>query len=333
LEAKPLNSAVKSLLRRSSRIARAAGRHIGPIGSWDALFTGGDFIAMQGRLPRHPSREDAGIMDYFFWRKHQPWGDLERRCCDKGTAKEIAQSLSSSVKVPQTVATITLAGIKSGHELKEQVAPYLGKKLVMKPAHSNGGIVFLDDVDIDWDDYLKQSQVDFFPIARERQYYKLPPNLIIEETLSAMDGALPEDFKFFCFKGKPLMCQLDYGRFEGQKRQLFMLPEWRQLDVMYSYPAGPRIYDRPALLDEALKICEDLSAPFDFVRIDLYIIGTDIYFGEFTFTPAAGTRRFSREEFDIALGALVRSGDRDRLLPFVSRTQASAGERTDGQST
>jgi hypothetical protein len=304
-------------------MARAVGRHIGPVGSWDAIFTIGNFVAMHERLPRHPSREDAGIMDYFFWRKHQPWSDLERRCCDKGMAKDIARNLSPTVRVPKTVATIPLTGITSGQELKARVAPFIGRKLVMKPAHSNGGIVFLDNVDVDWEDYLKQSQVDFFPIARERQYYRLEPNLIIEETLSAVNGSLPEDFKFFCFKGVPLICQLDYGRFDDQKRQLFMLPEWQQLDVLYSYPPGPRIFERPSLLEAALRICRDLSAPFDFVRIDLYIIGSDIYFGEFTFTPAAGVRRFSSKDFDIALGALVRSGDRDRLLPFVSRVQPS----------
>jgi hypothetical protein len=287
------------------------------------VFTIGDFVAEHGRLPRKPSREDSGIMDHFFWRKHEPWNDLERRCCDKGLAKVIARELAPDVRVPRTVATISLAGITSGVQLSKRVAPYLGRKLVMKPAHSNGGVVFLDNARLDWGEYLRQARKPFFPIARERQYDRLEPNLIIEEVLLADEGGVPEDYKLFCFGGTPLLCQIDYDRFTEHKRQLYLLPGWQPLNVGYSFPVGKRSFLRPATMGKALEIASALAAPFAFVRIDLYLMANEVYFGEFTFTPDAGTGSFSNPAFNLALGDVLRSGVQDQLVPFVGQNRPS----------
>lgn len=45
---------------------------------------------------------------------------------------------------------------------------------------------------------------------------------------------------------------------------------------------------RPVCLDQAIKLAETLSSPFPFVRVDFYLLGERIVFGELTFTPAAG---------------------------------------------
>jgi len=317
-----LNSAVRKLARRTSRVARLVSPWVRP-GDWrDAVFTIGDFVAERGRLPRKPSRPDAGIMDHFFWRKHEPWSDLERRCCDKGLAKAVAQNLASQVKVPRTVATISLAGITSGAQLADRVAPFLGRRLVMKPAHSNGGVVFLDHASPDWDAYLREARKPFFPVARERQYHRLEPNVIIEEVLQADDGGIPEDYKLFCFHGTPLLCQIDYDRFTQHKRQLYLLPDWQRLDVAYSFPAGERTFPRPATMDQAIDVARALCAPFAFVRIDLYLMAGEVYFGEFTFTPDAGTKSFSDPAFDLALGDILRVGLQDQLSPFTAPISA-----------
>ena len=319
-----MNNAVKKIFRRSSRVAQLFSNRVGPTGRWDAVFTVGDFLAEHGRLPRSPSRDDSGIMDYFFWRKHQPWSDLESRCCDKGLAKRIAQDLAPEVKVPATVATIPLIDVANGAQLRGYVAPFVGKKLVMKPAHSNGGVLFLDNPVTDWDRYLDYARRPFFPAARERQYHGLTPNLIIEDALATHSGEVPEDYKFFCFKGQPLLCQLDYDRFTDHKRQLYLLPEWKKIDVDYTYPSQDRPVVQPAMLDQAMAICQALSRPFDFVRIDLYFLRGGIYFGEFTFTPDAGTKSFSNTAFDQALGEVVRSGKADHLRAFLSQPSARA---------
>lgn len=296
-----------ALLRRASRLVGLASPAVGPQGAVDALFTVGDFIAERGRLPRNPSNPESGVMDYFFWRKHQRWDDLHHRCCDKGLAKDIARSLDPRVLAPETLETIPVAEVKDASALLSRIGPYLGKCLVMKPAHSNGGIYFLNGEQPDLERYLDHARKDFFPIARERQYHGLVPNLIIEQMLVSGNDTVPEDYKFLCVGGEPVICQIDYDRFGGHKRQLYSAVDWEPLDVVYTYPRGTRSFPKPSLHGKMIEICRNLSAPFDVVRIDLYILGDAVYFGEFTFTPDAGLKSFSDEDFDRRLGALVRA--------------------------
>ena len=53
--------------------------------------------------------------------------------------------------------------------------------------------------------------------------------------------------------------------------------------------------------DEIIAISKDLSKPFEFVRIDLYIGIDGIYFSEFTFTPRDGKQEFS-DEIELQFG-------------------------------
>lgn len=312
-----MNQVLRTLAHSVSGALRRTSSVIGPSGRFEALFTLGEFVREHDRLPRHPSRADAGIMDYFFWRKHQVWDDLVARCCDKELAKIEAVRLCPDVKVPRTVASIPLRDVSSADDLRRRVTPFLGQQLVMKPAHSNGGVVFLDQGAIDYDQYLAEARRDFFHAARERQYHGLQPKLIIEEVLRNTAGQLPEDFKFFCFNGQPIICQIDSDRFTSHKRRLYLVPEWRPLAVSYTYPTGDSSDPRPVNLDQALERCARLSAPFDFARIDLYMMGTDVFFGEFTFTPDAGLKRFSDNRFDVALLEVLKTGARDAILPFA----------------
>jgi hypothetical protein len=45
---------------------------------------------------------------------------------------------------------------------------------------------------------------------------------------------------------------------------------------------------KPKKLSKMIEIAENLSKGFTFVRVDLYYSNDSIYFGELTFTPAAG---------------------------------------------
>jgi len=47
-------------------------------------------------------------------------------------------------------------------------------------------------------------------------------------------------------------------------------------------------YLRPANYDLMVQVARDLSADFDFVRVDLYNVGGQVYFGELTCTPHRG---------------------------------------------
>jgi hypothetical protein len=52
-----------------------------------------------------------------------------------------------------------------------------------------------------------------------------------------------------------------------------------------------------------IDICRKLSEESDFVRVDLYSIGDQVFFGELTHYPEAGFGRFDPPAFDLEMGS------------------------------
>jgi hypothetical protein len=55
-----------------------------------------------------------------------------------------------------------------------------------------------------------------------------------------------------------------------------------------------------------LRHATELSAGFDFIRVDLFATERGIWFGEFTPYPGAGLSPFEPPEFDAELGSRWR---------------------------
>ena len=54
-----------------------------------------------------------------------------------------------------------------------------------------------------------------------------------------------------------------------------------------------------------IRIAEELSSEFKFLRVDLYNVNGQIYFGELTFYPASGIGAFIPEQWDEKLGKML----------------------------
>ncbi len=72
-------------------------------------------------------------------------------------------------------------------------------------------------------------------------------------------------------------------------------------------------YHLPSNIDEMITLAESLAAGFEFIRVDLYQQGHNIYFGELTPTPyPAGISTFAGfdiNNLDSALGENGRNTD------------------------
>ena len=55
-----------------------------------------------------------------------------------------------------------------------------------------------------------------------------------------------------------------------------------------------------------LRIAEQIGSAFDFVRVDLYDTGDEVFFGELTIYPGAGYERFATREDDLFFGSFWR---------------------------
>lgn len=122
------------------------------------------------------------------------------------------------------------------------------------------------------------------------QYKDVKPCILIEKYLGGDDGSLPVDYKFYCMNGKATSVMVCEER-DGIHHPKFFL--WTENGI--SFLIQRRYLSIQTLRLKSLKvwtivfeIAELLAKEFPFVRVDLYIVRNRIYFGELTFTPAAG---------------------------------------------
>lgn len=143
----------------------------------------------------------------------------------------------------------------------------------------------------------------------EMHYHSIAPKILAEEMLEADDGEDLMDYKVFVFNGKAKLIQVDIGRHHFHRRNLYT-PEWEYVPASILYPAAPEIaVDKPACLDELIRISETLGEGFIHVRADFYICRERIYFGELTFTHGSGTEKFEPEEYGLAMGGWMELPD------------------------
>ena len=145
-------------------------------------------------------------------------------------------------------------------------------------------------------DWLKNN---YYWSDREYQYYHIKPRVMIEEYLRNQDGSGPLDYKFWCFKGTPEVVHVDNPTHDINP---FFDTQWNQLDLHYRVHASRPAIAKPVNFERMISIASELSAGFDFVRIDLYNLDGKIYFGEFTFTHTAGNYKLRPESWDLKLG-------------------------------
>lgn len=136
---------------------------------------------------------------------------------------------------------------------------------------------------------------------REWAYGEVSPRIIAEELLTGPDDDIPDDVKLFVFHGRCWFIQLDSGRF-SRRTQDFYDRDWTHLALSGGPPWADPPHQRPPRLAELIDVAERLGAGTDFVRVDLYIVGDRIVFGELTSYPAGGDSPFEPETFDADFG-------------------------------
>ncbi len=296
-----------SFRRLGAGAIRAADRML-PHATWiDGKFRLLRFWLANRRLPRPLSHPAATFNDFILERMtRDDWTPLERVCVDKEYAKLLAISLCPSVQVSETRLIIPLERDSDTLRAFDILRARGGRAEVAKPTHGSGAVLFLRHCPPSHRimTFCKAASRSYYGLSRESQYKGLQRKIIIEEDLSGISG-VPEDYKFFCSHGEVLFCQVDVGRFT-QHRRLLVTPEFEPIDVRFAYD-WPEIQPvAPHNFGSMLRIAQELSKRFCFVRIDLYSIGNAVYFGEFTFAPEGGAGALSSEAFGAAIMEKIR---------------------------
>jgi hypothetical protein len=215
--------------------------------------------------------------------------------CDKLAMKEYAAK-TPGLRVPQTYW--------SDSDLSTLSDAKLPGHWVLKPNHRSGRVFFghgKPDVA-----YLKRVSAGWLRSfegkdLHEWAYLKARPLFLAEELIGA-PGAPPSDYKFFVFGGEVALVQVDLDRHAGHCRRMY-LPDWTPLDVTLGrFRLGPT-EPPPGNFVEMLAIASNLGRCFDFMRVDLYTVAGEIFFGEVTPYASSGLSRFTPESLDAHLGS------------------------------
>ena len=188
----------------------------------------------------------------------------------------------------------------------------LPEKFVIKTNHGSGDVFVIDNKT-----KLKKQQIreikrkltialnqDYSCLFGELHYKDINPKVIAEKYVDPGSDSDLMDYKFMCFNGIPYFCMVYTGRGHKLKQYVYdmdwNLQNWGTAEYVQSIDA----IKKPSNFDEMVLVAKKLSEGFSHVRVDLYDVNEQIYFGEMTFTNGAGLHRIKPIEADKMLGEL-----------------------------
>ena len=188
----------------------------------------------------------------------------------------------------------------------------LPDRFVLKCTHDSGSVEICKDkssFDIEGARHrLSQAMKrNYYATYREWPYKYVKPRIIAEGYLEG-DGGDLKDYKVMCFNGEAKIIEVHENRFvEGKVHtQTFYDREWNIVPLtQVETVTVDRPGERPRQLDEILRLSELIAKNMYHARIDWYIEGDKIYFGEITFFDGSGFESFSTSEMERMLGDMI----------------------------
>lgn len=187
----------------------------------------------------------------------------------------------------------------------------LPNSFVIKTNHGSSDVVVVrDKSNFKKADWMRLKRIigtsmvtNYASYAYEMHYSKIIPKVIVESYIDSGNDDL-QDYKFLCFDGVPHFCWVDIGRFHEHKRNVYdlnwNLQKWNQ----FHYGNSAKLVEKPVNFEKMCEIARLLSQGFSHVRVDLYNVNGEIYFGEMTFTNGSGFEEITPDEADMMLGQL-----------------------------
>ena len=182
----------------------------------------------------------------------------------------------------------------------------LPNKFVLKCTHDSGRFCICKDrtkfdVQSAKSKLEKSMNNNFFWWTREWPYKNVKPRIIAEKFMEDGNGDVLTDYKFFCFNGEPKMMYISKDVSLDPRTDFFDM-DWNHLPIRMKDPHADVIPSKPAKFEEMKKIARILSKGIPHVRVDMYVINDQIYFGEMTFFHNSGIFSVTPDEWDFKIG-------------------------------
>ena len=191
----------------------------------------------------------------------------------------------------------------------------LPERFVLKCNHNSGTGMFICkdkskmDVEKVKAELRKGLKENYFKKNREWPYKNVPRRILAEKYI---DPAPPKtdlpDYKWYCFDGEPMYCQVIQERSTEETIDIFDT-NWKHQAFVGLNPRAENaeiLPARPANLETHISIARELSKGMPFSRIDLYETGETTYFGEVTLFPASGMGKFRPNQYNELLGQMIK---------------------------
>ena len=185
----------------------------------------------------------------------------------------------------------------------------LPNQFVLKCTHDSGSVKIVKDkstiIHKEYKNFFESRlRINSFNLGREYPYKNVKPRIIAEKLMEAKEGI--NDYKFFCFNGKPIIMFVATERASGDTKFDFYDMDFNHLDIVNIHPQSTKGgISKPKCFDEMKDIAAKCSQGMKFVRIDLYEIDGKVYFGEFTFFHGGGFWLFKPDHWEKDLGDLI----------------------------
>lgn len=148
-------------------------------------------------------------------------------------------------------------------------------------------------------------KVDYYHYENRQWAYKdIEPQIIAEKFMVDESGTELKDYKFFCFDGVCKTMFIATDRPHDTKFD-FYDRNFNLLHFTNGHPMSGLDRKKPENFHEMLSIAEKLSQNIPHVRVDLYSINGEIYFGEMTLYHWGGMMPFEPEEWDYKFGSWI----------------------------
>lgn len=227
---------------------------------------------------------------------------------DKISAKTVATSLIGPEYIIPTLDSWLTPDDIDFDKLPDQ--------FVLKSTHGGGNtgvVVCKDKSTFDKKAAVKKLKnslrSDIYRSLREWPYKNVGKSVFAEELI--IDKEHPDkaivDYKFSCFGGHATDVMVCLDRESGDTKFYFFDRDWKLLRINKRGKAAPKDFTipKPERMDEMFMLADKLSAGTPYMRVDLYCVNNQIYFGEMTFFPQSGMDPNLLPETDLEFGRRI----------------------------
>jgi hypothetical protein len=207
-----------------------------------------------------------------------------------------------------------VAIISDYRDLNEYIIP--DYPVIIKANHNSGSFKIIRNKNqVNWNllrtDCRFWLSINYYWIAREKQYKKIIPKILVEKLLLTKDGKIPYDYKLNCLNGKVEFIYVSIDR-EGVNKRNIYNRNWEPLNFTWAGKHKDRTNLRgeeipmPSGFIKMVEIAESIAHEFPYIRVDFYDVDGSIFFGEITQHHGGGFDQIYPQSWDLKYGDILK---------------------------